>query len=332
MPLRAGAIDAPVTTRRQIRVVLAGGMALGAYQAGALAALVDGGQHHVDWIAGASIGAVNAALIAGSRPERRTDVLQEFWRSGGGWFDPAPALLPAHPASWISAIRSRLLGAPGHFVPRAADPFRPFRSLYDLAPMKERLKRLVDFTALNSGAPRISVAATDVQTGELVLFDTGAGDRIEIDHLLASCGYFPEFAPVEISGRVLGDGGYYGNAPVEALFAGSHDPASCITMVIDLFSRDGPCPTSLEEAAERKNDLLFGNQTMRLLESYARLNVLTPIVYLSYRASRFEAGAEKTFDYSVRSLQSRWEAGARDMMLALEAMGQAELKPLTFIR
>ena len=97
-----------------------------------------------------------------------------------------------------------------------------FRSLYDLAPMKDRLERLVDFRRLNSGEVGFTVAATDIETGELVVFNPAKGDEISIDHLLASCGFLPEFAPVEIGGRLLGDGGLSANAPIEALGDDAH--------------------------------------------------------------------------------------------------------------
>jgi NTE family protein len=96
----------------------------------------------------------------------------------------------------------------------------PFRSLYDLAPMKGRLAGLVDFARLNSGEVRFSIATTDIETGELVIFDNTKGDNITIDHVLASCGFLPEFAPVEVDGRLLGDGGLSANAPIEAV---AHD-------------------------------------------------------------------------------------------------------------
>lgn len=73
--------------------------------------------------------------------------------------------------------------------------------------MNRRLSKLVDFGILNSGAVRVCIAATDIQSGEPVVFDTAMGDRISMDHLLASCGFLPEFEPLEIGGRLLGDGG-----------------------------------------------------------------------------------------------------------------------------
>src|SRR5579871_5958223 len=81
-----------------IALVLQGGGALGAYQAGVYEALALANLHP-DWIAGISIGAINAAIIVGNPPEARVDKLREFWRlvtepSGrwGAWPDRAAGL------------------------------------------------------------------------------------------------------------------------------------------------------------------------------------------------------------------------------------------------
>src|SRR4051794_8904408 len=203
-------------------LILAGGVGLGAYQAGAYARLHQDEQLHPNWITGCSIGAVNAAVIAGNAPDRRIERLQALWQHG-------PARTPEraqssivseqwrHLENWSSVIRTRLAGATGHFRPRTPTPFGPFRSFYDLEPLRARLEGLLDVDRLNGGEIRFTLGATDLESGELVLFDTHRGDRIGIDHLLASCGYLPEFAPVEIGGRLLADGGLAANAPIEAL-------------------------------------------------------------------------------------------------------------------
>jgi NTE family protein len=240
-----------------------------------------------------------------------------------------------HLENWASAIGTRLVGSPGHFRPRTPNPWGPFRSFYDLTPLKERIERLVDFDRLNSGSVRVSVATTDIETGELVLFDTARGDRIEVDHLLASCGYLPEFAPVEIGGRLLGDGGLVANVPIEALQSRPAGPLTCF--VLDLFARDGARPADLETAVARKSDLLFSNQTWLRLEGYCREQELrarvepstatTSIYYLSYRPARFEAGSERPFDYSARTIAARWSAGEADMAAALADLAKRKKRP-----
>src|SRR3954462_4946740 len=129
--------------------------------------------------------------------------------------------------------------------------------------MRERLAALIDFGRLNSGEGRVCVAATEIVTGEPVIFDS-ENSRIEMDHLMASCGFLPEFAPVEIDGRMLGDGGLSLNAPFDPVL-NSHHADNLLIYISDLYARDGARPDSLEAAAERKNDLMFGNQTLTRL-------------------------------------------------------------------
>jgi NTE family protein len=214
-----------------------------------------------------------------------------------------------------------------------------FASLYDLSPIRRRIEKLVDFERLNNGDIRVCVATTDVETGDLVVFDTRKATGVAIEHLLASCGFLPEFAPVEIDGRLLGDGGLSANAPFEPVLAEEQDDSERITFVADLYARDGARPSGLESALARKNDLLFGNQTFMRLQAHQRERELrreiarlkkpdaalaapgrNPIFYLSYRAPPEEAGPEKPFDLSRATIESRWQAGMLDMQEALRQM------------
>src|SRR3954454_123535 len=291
--------DAPV-----VAMVFAGGLGLAAYHAGAWQAFSEI-RMPLHWVAGSSAGAVTAALIAGNRSEQRLERLRAFWN-----FPPVEDVRPSpwrHVYGWMGAIGTRLTGSRGHFHPRIP-PGTPlgFRSFYDLTPMKQRITSLVDFGHLNSGETRISVATTDIESGDPVIFDS-RDTRIEMDHLLASCGFLPEFAPLEIAGRLLGDGGLSLNAPFDSILASSID-RDLLLYVLDLYARDGERPNSLEAAAERKNDLLFGNQTFIRLGYCAELrrlrrqlagkadNVGERIVLLSYRPGMEEAGPEKSFE------------------------------------
>src|SRR5690606_36072032 len=141
--------------------------------------------------------------------------------------------------------------------------------IYDLSPLRTTLERLVDFDRLNGGDPRVTLVATDLETGDAVLFDTANGDRIGPDHILASCGFLPEFQPAEIGGRLLGDGALVANAPVDVVLGDPRDrPLICF--VLDLFARDGSRPASLARAQERRLDLLLANQTDAALAGLQR--------------------------------------------------------------
>jgi len=304
-------------------VVLSGGVALGSYQGGAYEVLEAQPGLTVGWVAGSSVGALNGAMIAGSAPAERLEVLRTYWLRGSGWTVPTGMAPPGglrHAANWMSVLQARFFGSPRHL--QAAGPRLTFSSFYDLSPTVDYLRKVVDFGRLNSGELRITVAATDVETGDVVLFDSQR-DRIGIDHLMASCGFLPEFAPVDIDDRLLGDGGLAANAPVEPVLEESEGSDATI-FVVDLFARDGVRPRGLEAALARKNGLLFGNQTFLRLDTYRRLwksqertEPLPTILYLSYRPVEGEAGPEMAFDFSQASAQDRWTAGQMDRQKAL---------------
>jgi NTE family protein len=305
-------------------MVFAGGLGLAAYQAGVFEEFAKRGRA-LHWVSGSSAGAITAALIAGSRPDLRVETLRAFWN-----YPPAPSPR-SHLTGWMGALGTRMFGSFGHFAPRLPSSVQ-FRSLYDLAPMKARLAELIDFARLNGGETRISIGTTDVESGEPVIFDS-VREEIHLDHLLASCGFLPEFAPVEIGDRLLADGGLSLNAPFEPILEGDTS-ASLLLYVVDLYARDGERPRSLEAALERKSDLTFANQTMlrlRYLLENRRLRAelsgaaedgrSDTTILLSYRPGPEEAGPEKSFDLSASALAQRWARGRLDMQqaeLALE--------------
>ena len=278
------------------------------------------------WVSGSSAGAVTAALIAGNAPGTRVERLRAFWNFpdiGIASADPG-----RHWIGWLGAVQTRLVGSPGQFNPRipSMKPFS-FQSLYDMTPMKRRLADLIDFGRLNSGETRICVAATDTESGEPVIFDS-AQQQISIEHIMASCGFLPEFEPVEIDGRLLADGGLSLNAPFDPILDAAID-GKLMLYVVDLYGRDGVRPASLEAAAERKNDLIFGNQTFIRLKYCAEVRELRKriaqpqcdqapdeIVLLSYRPGLEEPGPEKSFEFSASAIAQRWKAGLLDMEFA----------------
>jgi NTE family protein len=339
-----------------VAMVLGGGVALGAYQAGAYAALHESGGPAPDWLAGSSIGAVNAAVIAGNAPERRVERLRAFWEAAaiGTVLHLMPSWIAGHGGwrhahNWLSALQIRLLGRPGFFRPRLPGLApEPAPSFYDFRPFRQRLEEFIDFGRLNGGAPRLTVVTTDIETGDAVVFDTGRGDRIAPEHLLATCGFLPDFPPIEIGGRLLGDGGLVANAPVHTVLRG--EPADLLCFVLDLFARTGRRPRSLETASARQWDLILANQTHWNLEAcrreyelraeLGRLAARLPpelrrdsdaaltegatraarVLFMSYHAPPDEAGAERMYDFSRRTLLDRWEAGALDMAEALRVL------------
>ena len=158
---------APATTpaKAQRVLVLQGGGALGSYQAGAFQALCRSG-FEPEWVAGISIGAINAAIIAGNGPETRVDRLKEFWEmvsSPVSWSPVTPGDRARSLFNETSAALIATFGVPGFFSPRLPPaPLWPpgspqSQSYYDTAPLKKTLERLVDFDRINDLKTRLSV-------------------------------------------------------------------------------------------------------------------------------------------------------------------------------
>jgi NTE family protein len=258
-------------------LVLQGGGALGAYQAGVYEALVATGQVP-EWIAGISIGAINAALIAGNPPARRVERLRAFWEGVSSFPFAAPAMAGTVPASGgrdvvneTNATIAMLFGVSGFFSPRVPPaPFQPPGTLgaisyYDTAPLRRTLEELVDFDLLNDGAVRLSVGAVSVTSGNFVYFDSRK-QRIDARHVMASGALPPGFPPIEIDGEHYWDGGLVSNTPLQyVLDQPGH--RSRLVFQVDLFPARGDMPANLAEANEREKDIRYSSRT-RLTTTY----------------------------------------------------------------
>jgi NTE family protein len=260
----------PATAERVL--VLQGGGALGSYQAGAYQALCHF-DFEPDWIAGISIGAINAAIIAGNAPEKRVERLKEFW-------EMVSAPVPWNPVTndnrgrtlfnETSAALIATFGVPGFFRPRIPPaPLWPqgspqSQSYYDTAPLRATLERLVDFDRINDLKTRLSVGAVSVTTGNFRYFDNfefrKLGKKIGPEHIMASGALPPGFPSVVIEGEHFWDGGIATNTPLDFVLDAEIDNDLLIFQV-DLFSARGPLPVSLLEAAEREKDIRFSSRT-----------------------------------------------------------------------
>jgi NTE family protein len=257
-----------------VALVLQGGGALGAYQAGVYEALAEAGIHP-DWVAGMSIGAINAAIIAGNPPNSRIDQLREFWThvtSNGAW----PSFNPAY-FGWgnndsmrnlinhASASRALASGATGFF---AARPLMPWlqpggrieaTSFYDTSDLKRTLERLVDFDRLNSGMTRLSVGAVNVRTGNFVYFDTTT-HTIRHEHVMASGAIPPAFPAIEIEGEHYWDGGLVSNTPLQWVV--DSDPRrDTLAFQVDLWSARGEFPRNMLEVMTREKEIRYSSRT-----------------------------------------------------------------------
>jgi NTE family protein len=318
--------------------VLGGGNALGAYLAGAYERLHEAGVRP-DRIVGASIGAVTGAILVGNPPERRLERLHEFWAEAAlhTFRTPARAGLRGRQAyNGAHAALAAAVGRPaifGHRFPGLLSvlPGMPDDvALYDHAPLRRTLERLVDFDRLNRAEVRFTLACTDLETGGDVYFDN-AREEIRPEHVLASAAIAPLFPPVEIGGRLLCDPGYANNLPLDPVF----DPPpgeDLVCVAVDLFGLRAPRPRSLDAALERAQDIVFASGGRRRVEGLRREYALRKqyepqgprvrLVHLAYQAADHEL-AVKSLDYSPSSLRDRWAAGRRDMGSGLALLGEA---------
>jgi NTE family protein len=260
----------PATAKRVL--VLQGGGALGSYQAGAYQALC-----HFDfepvWVAGISIGAINAAIIAGNAPEKRVARLKEFWEMVSSPVPWNPITKGDRGRSLFNETSAALIatfGVPGFFQPRFPPaPLWPqgspqSLSYYDTAPLRKTLEHLVDFDRINDLKTRLSVGAVNVTTGNFCYFDNvefkKLGKKIGPEHIMASGALPPGFPSVEIEGEHYWDGGISSNTPLDYVL--DEDASDDLLIFqVDLFSARGNLPATLLEAAEREKDIRFSSRT-----------------------------------------------------------------------
>ena len=345
------------TSRAEARqiLVLQGGGALGSYQAGVYEGLCTAGLMP-DWVAGISIGAVNAAIIAGNPPERRLERLRTFWEliSSGSTATPlgsdsaSRAYFNEASAAWIA-----MMGVPGFFRPRLLSPFfyppgaQEALSFYDTTPLKETLESLVDFDLINRKTVRLSVGAVDIRKGTLRFFDN-TRERIGPEHIMASGALPPGLPPVEIEGRFYWDGGLVSNTPLDYVLQGDQTDDLAIFQV-DLFNSAGAMPRTILEAAEREKEIRFASRRRRntenamqlhrtkvamrdllarlppelmddpevqVLDMFARENSVT-IVQLIYRGPDYETSS-KDYEFSRATMLDHWAAGLGDACRTLK--------------
>jgi NTE family protein len=252
----------------QTVLVLQGGGALGAYQAGAYEVLHESGIEP-DWIAGISIGAINAAIIAGNASEDRIHHLREFWKEISTSV-PGESLAQKRDVSdftfrQMSGFLSLMAGVKNFYRPWFLLPWFNMRgtpeatSFYDTAPLRETLLRHVDFERINAGPMRLSLGAVHIRSGNFVYFDSRER-KIGPEHVMASAALPPGFPAVHIDGEAYWDAGLVSNTPLSyVLDAGV--AKDTLIFQIDLFSAEGPEPATMDEVQERMKDITYSSRT-----------------------------------------------------------------------
>jgi NTE family protein len=272
-----------------IALVLQGGGALGAYQAGVYEALAET-NIHPDWVAGISIGAVNSALIAGNPPKERVEKLRQFWqqvtadtlwgsRLGSDALPSWTQGLQATDGDAARGIMSRMSagwammrGVPGFFSPRLPPPWLHqtgaigATSFYDTASLASTLTRLIDFDRINSGAVRFSVGAVNVRSGNFVYFDTTT-HMIRPEHVMASGALPPGFAAIEIDGEHYWDGGLVSNTPLQWVVE-SKPRQDTLAFQVDLWSARGELPGNVGQVETRRKEIQYSSRTRASTDSF----------------------------------------------------------------
>jgi NTE family protein len=333
---------APLPLPDDVALVLQGGGALGAFQAGVVESL----EHlaiKIDWVAGISIGAINAAIVAGNPPDTRIAALRRFWdRVSGGMPDiTLPGDGDLREAAHLGAAAAvTLWGVPGFFRPHllpmwlapAGSPAA--LSYYDTGPLRQTLDEFIDWDRINRGEMRLSVGAVDIENGNFAYFDNREGPwrgRIDARHVMASGALPPGFPPVEIDGRHYWDGGLVSNTPLAHVL--DHQGGDLLVFQVDLFPAEGPLPRSMSDIWSRQKDIQFSSRTRQVTDHYLRerrehhairdLLDSLPDAYAETEPARRLAAMVDEGAVNIVHLIYRlraWESGARDFEFSRATM------------
>ena len=348
----------------QIVLVLQGGGALGAYQAGVYQALHEAGLEP-DWVIGTSIGAINASLIAGNKPEHRLAKLEAFWNRVV--HNPAldiAASVPGIGRAWSNWM-TVTTGIPAFFKPNPLAFLGQHVALpvdaagyYSTHPLEETLSDLVDFPAINGGPTRLTVGAANIQTGEMRYFDS-RDTKLTVRHVMASGALPPAFPAVRIDGELYWDGGIVSNTPVEAVFD-DNPRRNSLVFAVHMWNPDGPEPDTIREVFNRQKDVQYCSRAVSQIKRQKQIHRLRHIIAeLAMRLPESERQSNlvremagygcltrmhvvrllspplegedhtKDIDFSRKGIRCRWAAGFSDARRVLaDAPWEAEVDPI----
>ena len=349
---------------QRIALVLQGGGALGAYQAGVYQAMHEAGIEP-DWVSGVSIGAINSAIIAGNKPQDRLAKLHAFWDSITErriWAYTPDGDVYRKARNATSSLATTMLGQPGFFKPRFPGPWlsaagaQDATSYYDTSPLRDTLLELVDFDLINSKAIRFSVGAVNVLTGNFCYFDN-QDEVIEPEHIMASGALPPAFPMVRIGTDYFWDGGIVSNTPLQHLLE-QEDNKNGLVFQVDLFSARGSLPRDMQDVMARHKDIMYSSRTryntdvFRRIHNYKvelfeamsripedklsdadrqRLKDLSDqpemtILQLIYQQKTYEGDA-KDHEFSGTSMREHWQSGLEDTKRSLKRKDWLEIPP-----
>jgi NTE family protein len=339
----------------RVALVLQGGGALGAYQAGVYQALHEEGMEP-NWVCGVSIGAINSAIIAGNPPEHRLERLRTFWEritSRKIWHYTPDGDIYRKARNLASTMMTTTLGQPGFFKPHEVNPWlspagaRTATSYYDTTPLRETLLELVDFDLINAHKIHFAVGAVNVLTGNFLYFDNKK-EVIEPEHVMASGALPPALPMVKIGTDHFWDGGIVSNTPLQHLLD-QEDKLNSLVFQVDLFSARGMLPRDIQEVLARHKDIVYSSRTRHNTDVYKRMNNLKAdyykalqkipddqlndyeramresladlpeitILQMIYQQKAYE-GDSKDHEFSATSMREHWQSGLEDTRRTLK--------------
>lgn len=339
----------------RVALVLQGGGALGAYQAGVYQALHEEGMEP-NWVCGVSIGAINSAIIAGNPPEHRLEKLRIFWdriTSRKIWHYTPDGDVYRKARNLASTMMTTTLGQPGFFKPHDVNPWlspagaKTATSYYNTAPLRETLLELVDFDLINAHKVHFAVGAVNVMTGNFLYFDNKK-EVIEPEHVMASGALPPALPMVKIGTDHFWDGGIVSNTPLQHLLD-QEDKLNSLVFQVDLFSARGVLPRDIQEVLARHKDIVYSSRTRHNTDIYKRMNNLKAdyykallkipedqlsnhertmrdsfadlpgitILQMIYQQKAYE-GDSKDHEFSATSMREHWQSGLEDTRRTLK--------------
>ncbi len=348
----------------RIALVLQGGGALGAYQAGVYEALHEA-NIEPDYVSGVSIGAINAAIIAGNSKKRRLQRLRTFWeriteRKVWHYTPDGDVFRQARNAasSWLTLMQ----GQPGFFKPRNPGPWMSLAgattatSYYDSEPLLETLEELVDFSMINERAVRFSVGAVNVLSGNFTYFDN-AREIIGPEHIMASGALPPALPMVKIGTDHFWDGGIVSNTPLQHLLD-EDDHINTLIFQVDLFNARGDLPRDIQDVMARHKDIMYSSRTRYNTDTYTRIHTWKTLLHMAlekvpeesltereralkaqlsdlpeftilqliYQQKAYE-GHAKDYEFSGTSMREHWQSGYEDTKRTLKRRDWLAMPP-----
>ena len=333
----------------RVALVLQGGGALGAYQAGVYQALHEHGLEP-DWVCGVSIGAINSAIIAGNPPEQRLEKLSTFWEritARKVWHYTPDGDIYRKARNLASSFMTTTLGQPGFFKPHEINPWlspagaKTATSYYDTGPLRETLLELVDFDLINSRKVHFAVGAVNVLSGNFLYFDN-KNEVIGPENVMASGALPPALPMVKIGTDHFLDGGIVSNTPLQHLLD-QDDKLNSLVFQVDLFSARGVLPRDIQEVLARHKDIVYSSRTRYNTNIYKQMNKLKAELYkalqkvpddrlddhdralrdsladlpeiailqMIYQQKAYE-GDSKDHEFSATSMREHWQSGLED--------------------